>query len=230
MLRVEGLEKKFGGLTALSNVDINVDKGKIYGLIGPNGSGKTTLLNLVTGVLKPSRGKIYVKDIDVTGKPPHVITHLGVSRTFQIPRIFPELTVEENLLAVRRESISKDRLDEVLKLVDLTELRASKAKALGYGQRKDLELARAIALDTDLLFLDEPMAGLHGSTIGLISKQIRTLNKEMGKTLVIIEHHLEELMQLTDYVFVLDHGEKIEEGEPDVIRSSKAVHRAYFGG
>jgi len=230
LLRVEGLEKKFGGLTALSNVDINVDKGKIYGLIGPNGSGKTTLLNLVTGVLKPSRGKIYVKDIDVTGKPPHVITHLGVSRTFQIPRIFPELTVEENLLAVRRESISKDRLDEVLKLVDLTELRASKAKALGYGQRKDLELARAIALDTDLLFLDEPMAGLHGSTIGLISKQIRTLNKEMGKTLVIIEHHLEELMQLTDYVFVLDHGEKIEEGEPDVIRSSKAVHRAYFGG
>jgi branched-chain amino acid transport system ATP-binding protein len=155
---------------------------------------------------------------------------MGVSRTFQIPRIFPELTVEENLFAVRRKSISKDRLDEVLKLVDLTELRASKAKSLGYGQRKDLELARAIVLDTDLLFLDEPMAGLHGSTIGLISKQIRTLNKEMGKTLVIIEHHLEELMQLTDYVFVLDHGEKIEEGEPDVIRSSKAVHRAYFGG
>jgi len=229
LLRVEGLEKKFGGLTALSKVDINVDKGKIYGLIGPNGSGKTTLLNLVTGVLKPSRGKIYVKNVDVTGKPPHVITRMGLSRTFQIPRIFPELTVEENLLAVRRESISKDRLDEMLKLVDLTKLRASKAKSLGYGQRKDLELARAIALDTDLLFLDEPMAGLHGSTIQIISKQILTLNKEMGKTLVIIEHHLEELMQLTDYVFVLDHGEKIEEGEPDVIRSSKAVHRAYFG-
>lgn len=229
MLRVEALEKRFGGLTALSNIDIKVDKGKIYGLIGPNGSGKTTLLNLVTGVLKPTRGKIYVKDVDVTGKPPHAITRMGVSRTFQIPRIFPELTVEENMLAIKHESFSRDRLDEVLKLVDLNDVRANKAKSLGYGQRKDLELARAIVLDTELLFLDEPMAGLHGSTIGVISKHIRTLNKEMGKTLVIIEHHLEELMQLTDYVFVLDHGEKIEEGEPDVIRSSKIVHRAYFG-
>jgi len=202
----------------------------VYGLIGPNGSGKTTLLNLVTGVLKPSAGKIYFKEKDVTGKPPHAITKMGMGRTFQIPRIFPELTVEENIIAVARNSNSKDRLKEIFDLVDLNDLRETKARLLGYGQRKHLELARAIALDAELLFLDEPMAGLDKATIGAISGQVRTLNKQMGKTLVIIEHHLEELMQLTDHVFVLDHGQKIEEGVPETIRSSKAVHHAYFGG
>jgi len=202
----------------------------VYGLIGPNGSGKTTLLNLVTGVLKPSAGKIYFKEKDVTGKPPHAITKMGMGRTFQIPRIFPELTVEENILAVARGSNSKDRLKEIFDLVGLNLLRETKARLLGYGERKHLELARAIALDAELLFLDEPMAGLDKATMGAISGQVRTLNKQMGKTLVIIEHHLEELMQLTDHVFVLDHGQKIEEGVPETIRSSKAVHRAYFGG
>lgn len=229
MLKVESIEKKFGGLTALNKVSIHVEKGKIYGLIGPNGSGKTTLLNVVTGVLKPNAGKIYLNGVDVTGKPPHSITKMGLGRTFQIPRIFSELTVEENILAVRRNSISTARMVEIFDLVDLNEIRDSKAKTLGYGQRKHLELARAIALDTDLLFLDEPMAGLDKSMIGALSKQIRILNEQMGKTLVIIEHNLEELMQLTDYVFVLDHGQKIEEGDPDAIRNSKVVHRAYFG-
>ena len=230
LLRVEDIEKRFGGLTALNKVSLNVEKGKVYGLIGPNGSGKTTLLNLVTGVLRPSAGKIYFKETDVTGKPPHTITKMGMGRTFQIPRIFPELTVEENILAVARNSNSKDRLNEIFDLVDLNHLRETKARTLDYVQRKHLELARAIALNAELLFLDEPMAGLDKSTIGAISGQIRTLNKQMGKTLVIIEHHLEELMQLTDHVFVLDHGQKIEEGVPETIRSSKAVHHAYFGG
>jgi len=230
LLRVEDVEKRFGGLTALNKVSLNVEKGKVYGLIGPNGSGKTTLLNLVTGVLRPSAGKIYFKEIDVSGKPPHTITKMGMARTFQIPRIFPELTVEENILAVARNSNSKDRLKEIFDLVDLNHLRETKARTLDYGQRKHLELARAIALNAELLFLDEPMAGLDKSTLGAISGQIRTLNKQMGKTLVIIEHHLEELMQLTDHVFVLDHGQKIEEGVPETIRSSMAVHRAYFGG
>jgi ABC-type branched-subunit amino acid transport system ATPase component len=215
---------------ALNKVSLNIEKGKVYGLIGPNGSGKTTLLNLVTGVLKPSAGKIYFKETDVTGKPPHAITKMGMGRTFQIPRIFPELSVEENILAVARNSTSKDRLKEIFDLVDLNDRRDTKAQLLGYGERKHLELARVIALNADLLFLDEPMAGLDKSTIRTISGQISTLNKEMGKTLVIIEHHLEELMQVTDHVFVLDHGQKIEEGVPDTIRSSEAVHRAYFGG
>ncbi|MGD0423109.1 MAG: ABC transporter ATP-binding protein [Candidatus Bathyarchaeia archaeon] len=226
-LRVESLEKKFGGLTAVNKVSINVEKGKIYGLIGPNGSGKTTLLNLVTGVLKPSAGKIYFKDTNVTGKPPYAITKMGLARTFQIPRIFPELTVEENILAVSQ--ISAERMREIFDMVDLNDEREIKANRLGYGQRKHLELARVIALDAELLFLDEPMAGLDKETIKVISKQIIALNEQMGKTLVIIEHHLEELMQLTDYVFVLDHGQKIEEGEPNTIRRSEAVHRAYFG-
>jgi len=164
----------------------------------------------------------------VTGKPPNTITKMGMARTFQIPRVFPELTVEENILAVTHTS--KDRLKEIFDLVDLNDLRETKAELLGYGQKKHLELARAIALDAELLFLDEPMAGLDKPTIAGISEQIKTLNSQMGKTLVIIEHHLEELMQLTDHVFVLDHGQKIEEGVPDTIRSSQAVHRAYFGG
>ncbi len=214
---------------ALDKVSINVEKGKIYGVIGPNGSGKTTLLNLVTGVLKPSAGRIYFKDTDVTGKPPHAITRMGMGRTFQIPRIFPELTVEENILAVNRSQISDDRLKEIFDMVDLNDERGIAAKRLGYGQRKHLELARAIALDAELLFLDEPMSGLDKQTIAVISKQIKTLNQQMGKTLVIIEHHLEELMQLADYVFVLDHGQKIEEGDPNTIRQSEAVHQAYFG-
>ena len=212
---------------ALNKVSLKVEKGKIYGLIGPNGSGKSTLLNLVTGVLRPSAGKIYFRETDVTGRPPHAITKMGMGRTFQIPRIFPELTVEENILAVSHHS--KDRLKEIFDLVDLNEVRDKKAGTLGYGQKKNLELARAIALDAELLFLDEPMAGLDKSMMSAISGQIRTLNKQMGRTLVIIEHHLEELMQLTDHVFVLDHGQKIEEGDPDTIRGSKVVHRAYFG-
>jgi ABC-type branched-subunit amino acid transport system ATPase component len=229
LLRVEAVEKRFGGLLALNKISLNVEKGKVYGLIGPNGSGKTTLLNLVTGVLKPTAGKIYFKEKDVTGKAPHTITKMGLGRTFQIPRIFPELTVEENIIAVSHNANSKNRLREIFDLVDLNELRETRAEMLGYGQKKHLELARAIAMDAELLFLDEPMAGLDKSTIAGISTQIRTLNKQMGKTLVIIEHHLEELMQLTDHVFVLDHGQKIEEGAPEAIRSSKAVHRAYFG-
>jgi len=228
LLRVEAIEKRFGGLTALNKVSLSVEKGKVYGLIGPNGSGKTTLLNLVTGVLKPSSGRIYFKETNVTGKPPNAITKMGMARTFQIPRVFPELTVEENIIAVARTT--RDRLKEIFDLVDLNDLRETRAQMLGYGQRKHLELARAIALDAELLFLDEPMAGLDKSTIGAISGQIRTLNKQMGKTLVIIEHNLEELMQLTDHVFVLDHGQKIAEGVPEMIRSSAAVHRAYFGG
>ncbi|HUK50507.1 MAG TPA: ABC transporter ATP-binding protein [Terriglobales bacterium] len=229
MLKVDSIEKRFGGLVALNNVSIHVEKGKIYGLIGPNGSGKSTLLNLVSGVLKPNAGKVYLNDVDVTGKSPHAITRLGLGRTFQIPRIFSELTVEENIIAVKHSSISNERTREILDLVELGEVRDVKAKMLGYGQRKHLELARAIALDTQLLFLDEPMAGLDNLMIAQISKQIRVLNQKLGKTMVIIEHNLEELMQLTDYVFVLDHGQKVEEGEPDKIRSSEIVHRAYFG-
>lgn len=229
MLKVEALEKRFGGLTALNKVSINVEKGKIYGLIGPNGSGKSTLLNVVSGVLKPNAGKVYLNDIDVTGKSPHSITKHGLGRTFQIPRVFSELTVEENILAVKHDSVSTERMSEILNLVDLNEVRNTRARSLGYGQRKHLELARAIALDTSLLFLDEPMAGLDNSMIAEISKEIKILNEKLGKTLVIIEHNLEELMQLTDYVFVLDHGQKVEEGEPDKIRSSEIVHRAYFG-
>ena len=201
----------------------------MYGLIGPNGSGKTTLLNLVTGVLKPTAGRIYFKETDVTRKPPNAITRMGMGRTFQIPRIFPELTVEENLLAIAPNSIPKDRLREIFGLVGLSHLLETRAEVLGYGEKKHLELARAIALDAELLFLDEPMAGLDKSKIGAISGQISTLNKQLGKTIVIIEHHLEELMQLADHVFVLDHGQKIEEGVPETIRSSKAVHQAYFG-
>ena len=138
MLRVELIEKKFGGLIAVNKVSVHVEKGKIYGLIGPNGSGKTTLLNLVTGVLRPNAGKVYLNDIDVTGKPPHSITKLGLGRTFQIPRIFSELTVEENILAVRRNSISKTRMGEILTSSTSTTYGMKRRKRLGTGKGNTL--------------------------------------------------------------------------------------------
>jgi len=229
IINAQKISKAFGSKPLFEDVSFTVSEADRIGLIGPNGSGKSTLLNVATGVLKPTAGKIYFKDIDVTGKPPHAIAKMGLGRTFQIPRIFPDLTVEENILAVNRAPISADRLKEIFDIVDLNDERQTPAQRLGYGQRKHLELARAIALDAELLFLDEPMAGLDKQTIEVLSKQINVLNEQMGKTLVIIEHHLEELMQLTDHVFVLDHGQKIEEGNPDTIRKSQAVHRAYFG-
>lgn len=225
-LEAVSLRKSFGALVALNDVSFALEEGKLYGIIGPNGSGKSTLVNLVTGVLKPTSGKIHLDGVNIAGKSPHHISRAGIARTFQAPRVFPDLTVSDNVVAYHR---SKDGVGEILELVGLTEVKDTKAMQLGFGQRKELELARVIALDPKVVFLDEPLAGLDVAMIRKISSLLRILNHEFGKTVVVIEHNLDELMELASYVFVLDHGEKIEEGNPSVIRKSAAVHDAYFG-
>lgn len=208
-------------------MSLKVEEKKVYGIIGPNGSGKTTLVNTITGIIKSNEGRILFDGQEITNKQPHTISRLGIGRTFQIPRIFPDLSVSQNITAILRSR--EDNVDQFLNSLDLLALRDIPARSLGYGQRRQLEIARAIALNPRLLFLDEPFAGLDSSTIQNISSYLRGINSEMGKTLVIVEHHLEELMELADYIFVMHYGEKIEEGSPTVIRGSAAVHDAYFG-
>ena len=224
--------KRFGGLVAVDKVSLNLEQGKIYGIIGPNGSGKTTLLNLITGVLKPNGGHIFFEDKEISGKPLHAIANMGIGRTFQIPRTFPDLTIRENVLLCSKESDGakgEESVREILDLLDLTSLADRKGANLGYGLKKLVELSRVMALNPELIFLDEPLSGLDLPMIKRITTYIRTLNKEFKKTVVIIEHNLEELMLLTDYTFVLHHGQKIEEGDPEKIRSSKTILNVYFG-
>ena len=228
ILTASSITKRFGGLTALDDVSINLGAGKIHGLIGPNGSGKTTLLNVITGVLKPTAGKMVFKGSDITGKKPHAIADMGIGRTFQIPRVFPNLTVKENVQAVFKKSgkISPEELLQIFSLYDVKNVKSSK---LGYAQKKSLELARVMALNPEVILLDEPMSGLEIDTIREMSKYVRELNESLNKTLLIVEHNLEELFSLSHHIFVLDHGVKLYEGEPESIRDSDVVQAAYFG-
>ncbi len=230
MLRVESVTKRFGGLVALDNVSLSIDEPKIYGVIGPNGSGKTTLLNVITGVLKPNEGRVYFKEKEITSKPLYAIAEMGIGRTFQTPRIFPELTVEENILVATRNSGGvRSSVPEILELIEMKEVANVRAQKLGHGQRKLLELGRVVALNPELIFLDEPLAGLEFSMIRKVVSYISVLNNEMKKTIVVIEHNLEELMMLANKIFVMHHGQKIEEGESEQVKASKKVHQAYFG-
>ena len=226
---VESVSKRWGGLVAVNEVSMNVEQGKIYGIMGPNGSGKTTLLNVITGVLKPNGGHIYFNEREISGKPLHTTTKMGIGRTFQIPRTFPDLTVKENVMLSVVDREKERKVDEILQLLELDQLGAKKAQDLGYGLKKLVEMSQVMALDPDLIFLDEPLSGLDLSMIRKITSYIRTINKEYKKTVVIIEHNLEELMLLSDFTFVLHHGQKIEEGDIEKIRNSKAVLNAYFG-
>ncbi|MHB1868650.1 MAG: ABC transporter ATP-binding protein [Nitrososphaerales archaeon] len=228
ILAANSITKTFGGLLALDNVTINLRAGKIHGLIGPNGSGKTTLLNLITGVIKPTKGKMIFKGSDITGKKPHTIAGMGIGRTFQIPRVFPNLTTKENVQAVFKKSGNLS-VDELLRIFSLDSERNVKASRLGYAQKKSLELARVMALNPEVILLDEPMSGLEVDTIHEMSKYIRELNETLNKTLLIVEHNLEELFSLSHHIFVLDHGVKLYEGEPEAIKDSEVVHAAYFG-
>ena len=228
LLVVDSVVKRFGGLAALDGVSIQLDGSRLYGLIGPNGSGKTTLMNLISGLYKPSGGHIVYKDRDITGKAPHTIAKMGIARTFQTPREFPNLTVEENVAAVAA-SDGANAIQRSLSLTGLTDKSSLIAKDLSYGQKKQLEFARTLALGADLIMLDEPMAGLDQGQVRLLKETILDVHKEFGKTFLIIEHRLDELAKLVDWIFVLKNGKKIAEGEPGSIANDPAVLAAYFG-
>lgn len=235
MLSLQGVTKQFGGLAAINNVDLKVEKDLIFGIIGPNGAGKTTLFNLITGLVQPTEGVISFQGYDITDFPSYKINRMGIARTFQNIRLFPGMTVLENILAgqLRRRLNLTDRRplckpEELLELLGLTAYRHAFAGELPYGHQRRLEIARALATGPELLLLDEPAAGMNETeTAGLIG-DIRAI-KERGCTVIVIEHDMSLVMSLSDRVAVLNFGEKIAEGSAGEIRENPAVVEAYLG-
>ena len=249
LLEVRGLSKRFLGVTAVDGVDLSIEQGELVSLIGPNGSGKTTLFNCVTGYLTADGGRVRFRGDDVTDAAPHRIARLGLGRTFQHVSVFGRLSVlenltvflqqhqEENLLArlvrtprLRRlESQAVARAHALLDLVGLGAKAAAPAGSLSYGQRKLLAFAAALMPDPALILLDEPAAAVNPTMINQMKQHILALNRQ-GTTVLLVEHNMDVVMDISQRVVVLDHGQKIAEGPPAAIRRNPDVIEAYFGG
>jgi ABC-type branched-subunit amino acid transport system ATPase component len=240
-LRTEKLTRRFGGITAVNGCSIDVQRGSVTGLIGPNGSGKTTLFNLITGVYTPDAGEVYLRDERITGSAPHVICHLGLSRTFQITRLFWDLSVLENMIVPVRQvglralfgpgmfQYEEERALALLDRVGLAHLKDQPARKLSFGQQKLLEFAAVLMSDPELVLLDEPAGGINPTMIRFLMDLIRGLNQQQGVTFLVVEHNMGVVMELCDHVLVLDQGRKIAEGSPQIIQSDPAVLDAYLG-
>ena len=248
LLSIRGVGKHFGGLHVLEDVSIEVPGGAIFALIGPNGAGKTTVFNLVTGLLKPSTGSIAFEGRDLAGIPPHQITRLGIARTFQNIRIFPDMTLLENVMVGRHhlldygglallfatpafreaERRSRERALELLSWVKLDHKADATADNLSYGEQRKLEFARALATEPKLLLLDEPVAGMNPSEKAVLMEEIRNI-RDRGYGVFLIEHDMRFVMNLCDRVAVLNFGRIIAEGPPDEIRTHPDVIEAYLG-
>jgi neutral amino acid transport system ATP-binding protein len=239
-LRTEGLSKSFGGVLAVDGATVELLDGKINGLIGPNGSGKTTFFNLITGMIKPDAGRVLYRDRDITRHSPHRIAHAGIGRTFQLCRIFPRLTVLENMLvAVRRTRLREllaglrdkgevERARHWLSRMGIEHLEDAEARDLSYGQQKLLELAAVLMAEPELVLLDEPAGGVNPALIDRIVSLVRDLNAE-GRTFLVVEHNMDMVMGMCDHVIVFDRGAPIAAGPPSVIRDDPRVLEAYLG-
>ena len=217
-------------MRAVNGVSLALEPRRIYGLIGPNGSGKTTLFNCITGVEERDAGRILLGGERIDGLKPYQIARRGVGRTFQVIRVFPELTALENLLVVTtgpREA-AEARARELLAFVKLERLADEYAGNLSYGQQKLVEFVRMLMRDPSLVLLDEPAAGVNRTLLNELLDAVRRL-RDAGKTVLLVEHDMKVVMGLCETVFVLDHGEKIAEGPPGVIQSDERVIEAYFG-
>jgi ABC-type branched-subunit amino acid transport system ATPase component len=231
-LRTEGVTKAFGGVHALTDCSLTARAGQITGLIGPNGSGKTTLFNVMTGYERIDAGSVYLGDQQITGAPPARVFGLGVGRTFQLTRVFPRLTVLENMLVPAQRGRSgrqhRQRALELLAFTGIADHADALAGTLSYGQRKLLELAYVLVADPAVVLLDEPAGGVNPSLILHIADRIRELNKQ-GRTFLIVEHNMDFVMGLCHQVTVLDSGTVVASGPPDEIRANPRVLDAYLG-
>jgi len=246
ILKAENLTKKFGGLTAVNSVDIFVKKGTITSLIGPNGSGKTTLFNMITGFLKPDEGEIYFEDKNITGLRPFEISKIGINRTFQQVETFPESSVEDCIMIgmhnisetglleiiLKRKSRKENfkvEIEKILELTNLIDKKKTLAKNLSHGELKMLQLAIGLASSPRVLLLDEPIGGVASAEIEKVLKLIKKF-KENGLTIFMIEHNMKAVMGISDYIFVMNYGNKIAEGPPEKVQKDPYTIEAYLGG
>ena len=241
LLRTEALTRSFGSLMAVNHVDLTVHTGELRSIIGPNGAGKTTLFRLISGEMKPSGGRIWFRDADITGKPQHAIVRLGIAKSYQITNIFPHLTVLENVrVAVQGHAHAynfwapaaglpgvRERAQELLRTIGLADKAAVLAANLSHGEKRHLEIAIALASEPTLLLLDEPTAGMSPEETDETMELIRELAR--GRTVVLVEHKMKLVMRISDRITVLHQGAFLAEGTPDEIRANPTVQQTYLG-
>ena len=254
ILKTDNITMRFGGVTAVCNLKLEIPEHKIVALIGPNGAGKTTAFNMITGVYTPTKGDVIYtlangEQKKITGKRPSEIAKLGIARTFQNIRLFKDLSVYENVLIAKHLHMKSDFMsaalhlpwynkeerameadvEKLLRSVDLWELRNEKASSLPYGQQRHLEIVRALATNPRVLLLDEPAAGMNPHETDELTEFIRKIREEYNLTIFMIEHHMDLVMEISDWIYVLDFGMEIAQGTPEQIQNNNRVIEAYLG-